>query len=129
MDEVRCGLTNLMVSESPGQGLRGKALSQDCGEKVSGQAEEESLQAECDSQGWLIETGAGVDEGFSFPPLLPFKPSQQSQHQTPLIQLSLIKLLIGLGISMGPGQASRLLSCSWVTPPVVPPLLPQIHPT
>lgn len=57
------------------------------------------------------------------PTRLLLKPSQHWQ-QTPLIQLSLIKLLIGLGISMGPGHASRLFSCSWVTPPVVPLLLP-----
>lgn len=58
----------------------------------------------------------------SGPPPFPFKLSQHSQ-QTRLIQLSLMKLLIGLGISMGPGQASRLLSCSWATPSVAPPLL------
>lgn len=55
-------------------------------------------------------------------PPYPFKLSQHSQ-QTRLIQLSLMKLLIGLGISMGPGQASRLFSCFWATPPVVSPLL------
>lgn len=66
--------------------------------------------------GWLRQKHGWKDSATPAPLLL-FKPSQHSQ-QTPLIQLSLIKLLIGLGISMGPGQGSRLLSCSWVTPPM-----------
>lgn len=81
-------------------------------------------QSLCESQGCLTETGARVDEGFSFlPSSVPIELSQHAQ-QPPLIQLSLMKPLIGMGISMGPGQASRLFSCSWATPPTVPPLLP-----
>lgn len=80
-------------------------------------------QSLCESQGCLTETGARVDEGFSFLPPVPIELSQHAQ-QPPLIQLSLMKLLIGMGISMGPGQASRLFTGSWATPPAVPPLLP-----